>query len=116
MISYGSVVFARACENSTIRTKLKKLNRLMALSLLPTRKGCPTSGLEICLGLKPIDLSIRELALKAMLRILPKSRSKWDGLGHTSVGHLRRGTDELHKIGIFSTTFDKTNALNINKR
>ena len=116
MISYGSVVFARACENSTIRTKLKKLNRLMALSLLPTRKGCPTSGLEICLGLKPIDLSIRELALKAMLRILPKSRSKWDGLGHTSVGHLRWGTDELHKIGIFSTTFDKTNALNINKR
>ena len=51
-----------------------------------------------------------------MLRILPHNRTKWSGIGRLSVGHLKWGLDELQKIGINSTTFDKSNAFNINKR
>ena len=41
----------------------------MALSMCPIRKGAPTQGLEIILGLKPIALKIEELALKSMLNV-----------------------------------------------
>ena len=116
MLSYGSIIFARACKSVGTRAKLTKLNRLMALTMMPVRRSTPTSGLEVILGLPPIDLKIEELALKAMLRVLPHNRTRWDGLGTSSNGHLRHGLDKLRSLGIHSTAFDKTSALNLNKR
>ena len=114
-LTYGCLVWARACQDKTIRYKLSKLNRLMALSMMPIRKSSPTMGLEIILGLPPIDLTIEKKALEAMIRVKPHSRTKWDGLGNSSTGHLRWGEDMLNSCGIPTQSFDYTNVLNLNK-
>ena len=79
-ITYGCVVFARACQSPGMIDNLKKLNRLMALTMAPVRRSTPTSGLEIILGLPPLHIKIEELALKAMLRILPHNRVALSGM------------------------------------
>ena len=113
--SYGAVIWARAAQKTATRAKLKKLNRIMATTMMPCRRSTPTAGLEIVLGLPPLDLKVEEIALKAMLRILPHNRTKWDGLGASSSGHLRWGMDKLIDLGIRNFTFDTTNVLNIHK-
>ena len=115
-LSYGSVVWSRACQQISIRDKLTKLNRLMALSLMPVRKSTPTSGLEILLGLKPLDLRIQELALNSMTRVIPLNPRKWDGIGKSSLGHIRWGMDTLANIGVQNVNFDKFNTMNLTKQ
>ena len=66
-LSWASIVWAKACQTNHIRNKLTSLNRLMALTMMPTREKTPTHGLEIILGMMPLDLKIKELALKAGL-------------------------------------------------
>ena len=119
-LSYGCVVWSRICKNEVMKLKLSRLNRLMALSMCPIRKGAPTQGLEIILGLKPIALKIEEHALKSMLNVLPytNGNSTWNGIGHgkNSYGHLKWGKDQLLKMGIHEISFDKTNVLNLNQK
>ena len=115
-LSYCSIVWSKVCTTSIARYKLSKLNRLAALTMLPARKSTPTSGLEIILGLKPLDLQIQENALKAILRVYPNATLNWDGIGtNTSSSHLRQGIKDLQDIGISKFAFDKTNALNLDK-
>ena len=66
-LSWASIVWAKACQTISTRKKLTGLNRLMALTTMPTREKVPTHGLEIILGMMPLDLKIKELALKAGL-------------------------------------------------
>ena len=101
-LTYGSVVWARACSSKAIRDKLSKLNRLIACCMLPMRKGSPTEGLEVILNLPPLDLKIEQLALKAMLRVLPHNQTKWDGVGTNRklIGHLKWGLNKLKELVI----------------
>ena len=115
-LSYGSAVWARALQSAGNQEKLKKLNRLMALTMAPIRRSTPTSGLEIILVLPPLDLQIKESALKTIFRILPHNRTQWDGLGKNSTGHLRWGLDILKQLGIPQKAYDGTNLLNLNKK
>ena len=62
----------------------------------PIRKSTPTAGLEVVLGLKPLDLVAREFGLSDIVRLRPRIR--WDGIGFGKArGHLRTwlgcGTD-----------------------
>ena len=79
--SYGCLVWARACHGTLAKDRLSKLNRLIALSMMPLRKGTPTAGLEVALDLMPLDLKIEELSLRAMLRVLLHNRTKWPVFG-----------------------------------
>ena len=116
VVGYGSFLFSHLCGKVGIRKKLNGLNRLMALTMMPVRRSTPTSGLETILGLPPLDIKLEEIALNAILRILPHNRTKWDGLGKTSHGHLRWGLDKLRAHGITQTAFDQTKARNLHKR
>ena len=100
-LTYGCIIWSKVVEKRGVRNKLTQLNRLMAQTMMPMRRGTPTAGLEVILDLPPIDLKVKELALKAMARVLPHNRTKWDGLGKgNSKGHVLRGTTELRKLGI----------------
>ena len=88
----------------------------MALTMMPVRKSTPTSGLEIILGLPPLDIKLEEMALNAILRILPHNRTRWDGVGKNTNGHLRWGLDKIRAHGITQTAFDLTKDRNLNKR
>ena len=99
---YGSSIFAKYCKTNTIREKLTKLNRLAACCMCGSiRKSSPSNSLEVLLDLPPLDLKLEEASLKSMLRIIPNSKSKWDGIGNSSyIGHLKWGADKLKKLGI----------------
>ena len=115
IVGYGSFLFARMCKKQSILKKLNSLNRLMALTMMHVRKSTPTSGLEIILGLPPLAIKLEEIALNAILRILPHNRTRWDGVGNTANGHLRWGLDKIRAHGITQTAFDLTKARNLNK-
>jgi ribonuclease HI len=73
----------------------------MAQTMMPMRKGTPTAGLEVILDLPPIDLRVKELALKALARVIPHNRTRWDGHGrNNSKGHLEWGRTELKQLDI----------------
>ena len=115
-ISYGSIVWSKVCNEISIRDKLTKLNRFMALSLMPARRSTPTAGLELILGLKPLDIKIEQVALNCFTRVLHKDSIKWSAPYKVDKGHLWRGKELLSNIGIHDYDFDVTNSLNLNKR
>ena len=88
----------------------------MALTMMPTREKVPSHGLEVILGMLPLDLKIKEQALKSGLRVLPNTQSNWTGFGPLSSGHRKWIRDELINIGITETSFDIDNALNLNPK
>ena len=58
----------------------------------------------------PLDLKIKELALKAGLRVLPNTQSNWTGFGPLSSGHRKWIKDQLNSIDIHETAYDIENA------
>lgn len=112
-ICYGSIVWSRACASETIKNKLMKLNRLMALTMMPVRPSTPTAGLEIILDIMPLDIKIQEMALKAACRVMSINQTRWDGIGKNSLGHLRWCKNKLQKMGTTSFEFDDTRTLNL---
>ena len=118
-LCYGSYITARKClKDKTIKNQLSKLNRLMALTMMPARKKTPTAGLEVILDLMPLELKLEEHALKAFLRIIPKSKYKWDGipLVGSECGHLKWGKDKLLYLGFKDYSFDDTSELNLDSK
>ena len=115
-LSFGAIVWSKVCEHDDIMKRLTRLNRFMALSLMPVRKSTPTMALEVILGLKPLDIRIEEIALKAFLRVLHKDSIKWGGVFKKDKGHLMRGKKMLASLGINTCDYDVTNSLNLNKK
>ena len=81
-LTYGALVWGH--NKPTVRTQisLSKLNRLISLSLALFRKSTPMAGLEVILGLKPLDLVIQEAGYAAFMRWNP--RLKWTGASATA--------------------------------
>ena len=115
-LAYCSMVWSHACNNSLTKYKFTKLNRLAALAMLPARKSTPSTGLEVTLGLMPVDLFIQKTALSGFLRVLPHNSTKWDGVGKSSLGHLRQGRKKLLEIGVSSVAFDNSNEINLHRK
>ena len=110
-LSYGCAVWSRIVQDGKIMKKLLTLNRLMMLTMIPVRRSCPTIGLEVILGISPLDIKIRELALNEMLRIIPHKRTKWDGCGNKGVGHIKYAQTKLQELGVTDYNFDCTKTI-----
>ena len=116
-LTFGAIIWAKACETKGLRDKLSKLNRLISLLMCPMRKKTPTNGLQVILDLQPVDLVIREAALKSFLRVNAHDRTKWDGMGHNkSYGHLKWCSVILKSHNIKPDGYDKTTFLNLDRR
>ena len=85
----------------------------MMLTMMPIRRSTPTIGLEVILGITPLDIKIKELALNELLRIIPHHRSKWDGCGKKGTGHLKAGRSKLQELGINEYEFDTTKKIQL---
>ena len=86
--TYGALVWAHQDFNKSTSLQFNKLNRLAAIMTSSFRKSTPTAGLEVILGLKPLDLIARESGLRTYQRLKPSS--KWTGLGlNKKLGHIR---------------------------
>ena len=110
-LSYGCAVWSRIVQDGKIMKKLLTLNRLMMLTMIPVRRSCPTIGLQVILGISPLDIKIRELALNEMLRIIPHKRTKWDGCGNKGVGHIKYAQTKLQELGVTDYNFDCTKTI-----
>ena len=85
--SYRAMVWGHSNFNKTTLDKLRQLNRLAACLTAPVRKTTPSAGLEVVLGLKPLELVIMECGLSDSFRWVPKI--KWDGIGTRGLrGHV----------------------------
>ena len=117
MLSYGSMIWSRACETKTAQKQLRRLHRLMISALMPIRRSTPTQGLEIILNMPPLHLKIKELALKGLLRVIPKSMSNaWTNKSKKGkLGHLAWGRKELSEMGISHYDYDSMKGTNINQ-
>ena len=98
-ITYGSIVWADKLKP----THNKKLNTIQRRSLCqtiqPTFRSTPTQGMEIIMGLIPLNLHIRETALNTRFRIRNLIKATWGGIGPDGrLGHAKYWDKELDKI------------------
>ena len=85
--------------------------------MCPMRRKTPTAGLEVLFDIPPVDLVVKEAALKSFLRVDTHHNTKWDGLGNNgSYGHLRWCKGDIDKLGINPDGYDKTMYLNLNRK
>ena len=92
--TFGCHIWGDKCKQATYQEKLRKLNRLAALTIAPVHKSTPTRGLEIIYDLMPLDLVIECRASEIMARIRDSQRVSWDGQGsRNNKGLIRRWDD-----------------------
>ena len=79
-------------------------------------RSTPTKGLEVVLGLPPLDLFVKREAAMARLRTRALLKEEWDGLGNcgetlTSKGHRRHWDDFLRRVYPAGTVVDEIPAV-----
>ena len=87
-VTYAAIVWGHVKFPRIILNSLTKLNRLALAGLAPIRSKTPTAGLEVILGVKPLDLVIQEVGRAAYWRWRP--RLTWTGWGDSQneKGHI----------------------------
>jgi ribonuclease HI len=108
MISYGCLVWGKSL-NVTARNGLKRIQRQVLLSLAHPLRSTPTDGMEVALGLLPLDLHVEAEATKARLRTRDQTTERWDGLGALRAeGHKRYWDLTLNRLCPVNLPVDKT--------
>jgi ribonuclease HI len=106
MLSYGSIIWAHKSHRHI--QALNKLQRLAMLNTTHILKSAPTMGLEVIMGLPPLDLFFQNIAAATYERIKLKSNLNWDGNGtRRRKGHLLEWSTRNKNLGI-DFTLDET--------
>ena len=103
MLTYGSLVWARAVTRPHIKKELYKLQRLGLLSIANVRKSTPTRALEIIYNITPLHLQIVEKARMAFLRLGELQRVEWTSVYHDRLqrrGHIAELRESLPEIEV----------------
>ena len=95
--TYGSIVWSPYCD-ITIKNMLDKLQRKAMLCMTSSMRSTPTAGMEVVLGLLPLDLQAHSLGTSARLRNRESDLNVWDGVGDTGVGHRRHHDKILETV------------------
>ena len=107
-ITYGCFVWNYNLKSSLI-DKLAKLQRFALTLMDHFRKGTPATGLDVIMGITPIDLELSRLAKEARLRLAPRLIRDWNGKGpgqHGHLGHIKIADLLLEQIGITEGCLD----------
>ena len=97
-LCYGSLVWANNLSGGAKKT-MRKVQRLALLAATHPLRSTPSKGMEVALGVIPLDLHAEREATKARMRTRPLLKDKWDGLGITrKKGHRRHWDDILRKV------------------
>jgi len=100
VITYGSIVWAHKIS-PIMKKHLDRVQRLALLAITSSMRSTPTTGMEVVLGLLPLDLHAQAEAVKARLRTRAMLKASWDGLGNQknpTKGHQRALDDKLETI------------------
>jgi ribonuclease HI len=96
IVTYGALVWAKSIIKTT-KKSLDRLQRLTLLSISHAMRSTPTAGMEVILGLSPLDLYAEAEAMKARVRTRRSLKDRWDGLGSLK-GHRRHWDDMLRGV------------------
>jgi ribonuclease HI len=77
IMTYGSVVWARAADTESNLSRLRHVQRTACLGISGAMKSAPTQALEALTGFLPVDLKVREEALCSFARL--RSSNQWRG-------------------------------------
>ena len=112
-LTYGALVWGHCPLNAATLKKLGQLNRLAAIMTSPILKSTPTAGLEVILGLKPLDLVAWEAGMAASCRWQPRTR--WDGIGgQGKLGHVRSWQKWGADLGLSKSNPDRSSVCHFN--
>jgi ribonuclease HI len=76
ILTYAILVWINAMFTKAGKKKLEKVQRQGCLTILNTMRSTPTAGMEVIVGLRPIDIHAKELALKSYLRLVKNGNWK----------------------------------------
>ncbi len=107
-ITYRAMVWADKAAN--YKKHLDRVQRLGLLAMAHVHCSTPTAGLEVILGIMPLDLQAQCMAAQAACRVQGQNQSRWDGIGRGHLqGHLFWSNQLLEQV-------DLKDCANSNKR
>ena len=80
LLTWGCLVWARACRYKTVQNELKKFQRQALKIMGPIRRSTPTRGLEIMNYCRPLELEIRKISAEVFLRTRPTNKMPTEAL------------------------------------
>jgi ribonuclease HI len=109
-MEYGAMVWVGATYNANLMNKLRRVQRSALLSTCGGMRSTPTAALECLMDLPPIELRLREVAMRTMHRLHKNGDwTNWDGLGiTTSDTHVRILARLAKQMNIFQLPTEKT--------
>ena len=102
-ITYGSIAFASKLTSKSISDRLKRIQRLALIQIAKVRPSTPTSALEIIYDVPPLDLFIKETALKTALRL---------GINPTWIPQLTKGHQHVLLESLSTLSLGEATSLN----
>ena len=95
ILSYGCVAWIRGTTIDRNVKALQKVQRLGCLIMTAARNSAPTAALEVMMNIDPIDLHLRELALKTSIRL--NTTGHWSPKGtNQAKGPLKTHVDLIN--------------------
>ncbi len=108
-LTYGALVWAKACDNEWAKIELNRLNRLALMSMGHFRRSTPTAGLEVIAHVMPLDLHIKceaALAFKRTQGLTLINDGRILTKGKHRMGHRQFCQQMLTKVDVPVTTSD----------
>ena len=101
-------MWGHSINKKFILEKLRKLNRLAAITITPIHRSTPTKGLEVMFDLMPLELLIEQTALGAKQRLNELVKYDWRGSNKTGtiLGHIRHWENREEALNIRQTVND----------
>ncbi len=107
IVLYGCLTWVSSMTE-TMRKKLEKLQRKALLCLTASMRSTPTAGMEVVLGLPPLDLEAEREATASLLRTKLTLSESWDGVGRGKrIGHRRYLDNTLRRCKIDLLPLDR---------
>ena len=76
LITYGSVIWVNSLKRQKTKNQLTKVQRLACTMITGAMRSTPTAGMEILLGLPPLDIYIKAQAQLSSIRMIRTNH--WD--------------------------------------
>ena len=107
-LNYGGIVWANHKLTKATLDKMKRLQRLASYSIAAIKSSTPQAGIEVILGLPPIDLTVERRGLEAYIRNEESIKSCWDGIGFNNKrGHLWKWREYANSLHVDPKTDEK---------
>lgn len=117
VLTYGCLVWWTAIEKKKHITALAGVQRSAGLCITGALRSTPTAAIEIILDLKPIDLFIKNVAMKGAARLMTIGLFKQGTIGHSKITqHFERFAYRQSDYMLEELSFGNNFSCQINNR